>query len=792
VAQAAGVAAADRGLLRPEAALVLGAWSCAMALAIGPRPRVRIALALLAGAAAGALTLGERLETADALRPARAREVTLEASVREVVARDGASARVELERAAVVPSGPPIPTRLRLWLASEPGTAPGLGSALPGERIRAHVRLAAPGGRRNPGAADTAQRARRAGIGATGTLVHPALWVRIPEREGLRPLAGVHALRRRASERLAGFGPGGDLLRALALGEQGALAAATREAWAALGISHILSVSGLHLALVAALAFGAARRVLARSAWLAATRDVRELALALALAAAAGYAALAGGGVPVRRALVLLAALAAAAAARRPKGSASALAAAAIAILAVEPEALFDPGAQLSFAGSAALASRLARVGPAAPGAWRSALRDGLRASATALLATAPIAALHFGRSAPFALVANAVAVPWTGAVLLPGALAAALAALLPAHPALDLALAALAGIAALSLRACGAAAACLPVLPPGAPPAAPWLALAALLAAAGLRARGTAARVALALALGIVLALAPPARVAPDPPRVVFLDVGQGDAALVQSARAAVLVDAGGSAGGYDPGLAQVGPALRALGVRRLDLLVVSHGDLDHRGGVPAVLARFDVGELWLPLGSARDPGFDALRDAARAAGVPVRERGAGSPAWSRDGLRVTPLWPAAPSGAASRNDRSLVVRVEAAGRRVLLPGDLERDGEAALLASGADLRADVLKLPHHGSRTSSTPELLAAVGAGIAVASAPCAGRFGMPHGEVVRRARASGAALWWTGRDGAVRIGLAPRLHALGTGDPRACPRSPDAPDRAGALQ
>ncbi len=782
LAQAAGVLAADRGWLSVELASGLGLAACVLALALGRRPRTRVALCLVAAGAGGALALGLRLESADAARPARPLEVTLEATVREVVAADRDAVRVELEAAAAVePSGARVPARVRLWLSVDPLGSPGLERALPGERIRARVRLAAPGSRRNPGAADAAARARRAGIGAVGRLAHPLLVVRLPEREGLRPLAFLHALRARASRRLAGFGPGGALLRALALGEQGPLAASAREACAALGISHLLSVSGLHLMLVAALAFGAARRLLARSAWLAARRDVRRPALALAFATAALYAALAGGAVPVRRALVLLAALAVSAAARRPGAWGPSLAAASVAILACEPEALFDPGAQLSFAGSAALAARAARAeaGDAKrAGRLATAFSDALRTSATALLATAPIAALHFGRSAPLALVANAVAVPWTGVVLLPSALVAAGLALVPAHPAADAILAAAAWVGALSLAACEGLALRLPAPAAGAAPSALWMLAAMALAAAGLRARRTPLRVALAAALGVALAIAPPAPVDPRPPRVVFFDVGQGDATLVQSADAALLVDAGGSYGaGVDPGLATVVPALRALGVRRLDLLVVSHGDLDHRGGVPAVLGALEVGELWVPLGAARDPAFEPLREAARAARVPLRERGLGAPSFARRGLRATPLWPA-PAARASRNDRSLVVRVEAGGRRVLLPGDLEAGGEAALLASRADLRAEVLKLPHHGSRTSSTAAFLAAVGASVAVASAPCAGRFGMPDGEVVRRARASGAALWWTGRDGAVRIGLGPRLHALGTGEPRAC--------------
>jgi competence protein ComEC len=156
----------------------------------------------------------------------------------------------------------------------------------------------------------------------------------------------------------------------------------------------------------------------------------------------------------------------------------------------------------------------------------------------------------------------------------------------------------------------------------------------------------------------------------------------------------------------------------------------------------------------------------------AARRANVPVEERGTGAPAARFGDLRVTPLWPpqVARPGETS-NDRSLTLRVAIADHGVLLPGDLEADAEARLLARGVELRADVLKLGHHGSRTSSTEAWLAAVDGAVAVASAPRAGRFGMPHPEVVARAHDAGYALWWTGRDGAVLIGLAPILSVRG---------------------
>jgi competence protein ComEC len=213
------------------------------------------------------------------------------------------------------------------------------------------------------------------------------------------------------------------------------------------------------------------------------------------------------------------------------------------------------------------------------------------------------------------------------------------------------------------------------------------------------------------------------------------------------------------------DLGRYAVVPALAALGVKRLDLVIASHADLDHRGGLPSVLERIPVSQLWLPRGGRGDPAFTALLAAAHRGEVEVAEKGEGDRSERFADLRVTPLWPPRSSGA-SRNDASLVVRVDLAGSRVLLTGDIQAPTEAALLASGADLRAEVLELAHHGSRTSSTFAFLRSVAPSVAIASAPCPGRFGMPHQVVLDRAAALGIPVWWTGRDGAVFVGLSPR--------------------------
>jgi competence protein ComEC len=669
-----------------------------------------------------------------------------------------------------------VPRRIRLRANAVDAEAAGrLAAAERGDRLRLRARLRAIEARANPGVRDRARALARRGIGAQATLVHPDLLVRRSDAGEVRPLAPLHRFRARAARRLAREGRGGALLAALALGKQEAL---DREAWdavRALGLAHLLSVSGLHLVLVAAGLHALASRAQRRLPGSTRSPDPRPAALLAAGVGTLGYALLAGWGVPVRRSLWMLATIALSAMVRRPAARSAPLAAAALVILALEPAALFDPGAGMSFAATAALVAMARPRDDAPPAPVRRALRrlaELLASSAAAGAAAGVIAAASFGSGSPWSLAANLIAIPWTGLVLLPTALACALAAgLAPEAAWVGAALYAGSALGAASLATLEAVAGRLPALV-FAPPSWPVLALAACTALWIVGTRRLGLRLVLASALPVGLWLAPPPAIDPPPPRVVVLDVGQGDAVLVQGRTGALLVDAGVAVpGGPDLGATVVVPALRALGVTRLDLLAASHGDLDHRGGLPAVLRAFPVARVWLPHGALADPAFAGVVATARAVGAVLEEQGASSTPLAAGDLHVAPLWPPPGDLTGSRNDRSLTLRIQVAGRTVLLPGDLETPAEHRLLASGAPLRADVLKLGHHGSRSSSSPAWLAAVGGGVAVASAPRFGRFGMPHREVVARTREGGYTLWWTGRDGAVLIGLEPVLHVRG---------------------
>jgi competence protein ComEC len=749
-----------------------------VALAVVARRRRAIValLALAASGSAGALALATRLEAAAQGRPAAPLEASFDATV-SFAARVPGGVEVDVADAVAAPGVEArVPERIRLRERDAGAGPTPLGSVVSGDRIRVRARLRAPEGRANPGVRDRSRDLARRGIGASGAPSHPDLVVRLPDQEGARPLAWLHAFRAAASQRLLACGEGGALLAALALGDRGGLDAARREQFRRLGLTHLLSVSGLHLVLVGALLYGVARHALRPLSLVA---DRRRTALATAVLAATGYALLTGFEVPVRRSLVLIVALAASVWLRRPVRRGAPLALAALAILAFEPEALFDAGAQMSFLASGALIFGLRReqqAEVAARGGFRASLLDLLDTSALATAATAPVAAAVIGSVSPWGLVANLVAVPWTGFVLMPISLVAGLlAGATPDTDWIGLVLRALSAAGSFSLDALALVAAATPPSWP-ARPALPFV-LAAL-AALGfvLRTTRVSSRIAWTLAILAALALAPPPRIEPLPPRVVHLDVGQGDATLVQGTRAAILVDAGTALpDGADMGASVVVPALHALGVRRLAVAVASHGDLDHRGGLASVLRAIPTERLWLPLGALREPAFAALAAEAHALGVRVEERGAGSPRESIGDLQVESLWPPpAAEAVRSRNDRSLTLRIEVAGRTLLLAGDLEATAEAALIARGAPLRAEVLKLSHHGSRTSSSAAFLDAVGGSVAVASAPRWSRFGMPHPDVADRVHGAGYALWWTGRDGAVLVGLVPRLWVRGWRD------------------
>jgi competence protein ComEC len=628
-----------------------------------------------------------------------------------------------------------------------------------GDQLRLEARLRRPSPAANPGGRDRAAQLAAAGIPWVGRATSPA--VRIARPSPAAPLEQARARYAGACER---FLPPREaaLLRAIGAGDRAGLDEATRRSFSRSGLAHVLAVSGYHLVVVVFGLWRLLRALLLRWSWLAARTDPGALAAASCLPATAVYALATGANPPVLRAALAAAVALGGVVLRREHDGANSLALAALVLLAIEPAAALDPSFQLSFAAVAGLvlwAGPLRRAVPlgAAPGAWRRRLGEpllqGACATLAASLATAPVLAFHFRQLPILGLPANLAVLPLGAGLTLLGAVAGAAAAL---HPTVAAPFLWAAWPLARALRAISDAAAAprwstLCLGSPG---------LLGAVACAGLTVLATRLRGKrrwCAAAAAAVCLLAPPwlragAARARGGLEVIFLGVGQGDAALLRLPDgAAVLVDGGGAVGGgADPGERDVVPLLRDLGVRRLAAVFLSHPHPDHALGLGAVLDAFPV-ERAFGNGAPGDGAAAAV--VARLRPTPL----APGETWARAGVRFRAV--GGPRAGLGENDASLVLRVEHGRAAILFAGDVEAAGEDAAVRAGG-LAADVVKIPHHGSRSSSSPAFVAAVTPRFAVVSLAAENRFGFPAPDVVARWSAAGAQVERTDR-GAVRL-------------------------------
>ena len=777
LAYALGIVIADRSGMSTRGVYLLALASLVGGLFAGHRPRLRSVYALLGVGCAGVLAMLAVRGDGAAVLMGEPRDMIVQATVCGVALRTNSLSIDLCDCVSADTSGFPVPSKIRLFESLDGASRQVLDRLKQGERIRAWLRLSPVRPPSNPGVNSQFDRYVRLGIGAHANLRDPAMLIRIAPKgstlERSEPIAHrVDVLRQKIGTRLSKWGAGGGLVRALAIGDRAGLPDEARDAFAMLGVGHLLAVSGLHVALVAGLVFAAARRLTLYWHRVAARLDPRHVALVAALLCAVVYAAMSGWGIPVRRAVLFLFVLSASVASGRSVNAVQLLSLAALPILMVEPNALFEMGTQLSFVASAALL-----LGRSEGPVRSTGVRSLLRTSTTAIVATAPIIAWHGGAAGVYGLVANLVAVPWVGVVLLPASLVASTLAALPENPPSQFVLEWTTTVAGLTVDWAIGTAAMLPSLRvSGHAPELYVVWGTAGISILALSLRATRSRLFLALTQCLLLAAAPTQSIDPGVPRMVVFDVGQGDATLIQGRAATLLVDGGRAIeGAFDMGERVVVPGLVALGVERLDLVIVSHGDLDHRGGLESVLENMAVGELWLPHGGLALRDFDALLEVAKRRGVRVQERGLGDAAFLAGDLRVQPLWPPRSGGPAGRNEKSLVVRVDVetspgTSTRILLTGDLGAEGEGELLSRGLDIAADVVKVGHHGSAGSSTRTFLASVAPSVAVVSAPCYGRGGLPNRDALNRLEDAGATIFWTGEVGVIVVGFSTRSEAV----------------------
>jgi competence protein ComEC len=596
----------------------------------------------------------------------------------------------------------------------------------PGQRWALTVRLKAPHGSLNPHGFDLElwmfERGLRAGGYVRASLASPPRL--LAEADGAM-LDRLRLHLRRAIQaqvpdpRLAG------VLAALVVGDQGAIVRTDWDLFRDTGIAHLMAISGLHVTMFAWLAAALLGR-----AWRLSTRLPLAVPAPVAarwggLALAAAYAALAGWGVPAQRTLCMLAVVAGVQQAGLRWPGPFVLLAAALVVSLLDPWALLQPGFWLSF-GAVGLLMLGTRIAARAEG-WRArlavAVKGGLRTQAVATVGLAPLTLLFFQQVSLVGFVANLVAIPLVTLAITPLALAGALWS-----PLWSSAAGLLQGLVAV-LEPLGA----LPVWEAAAAPA--WAAVAGLLGGAVLVLRLPWRLRWLGLPLMLPLLVPLPPRPAEGRFELVAVDVGQGTAVLLRTHGHLLVYDAGPRwTPESDAGDRILRPLLRARGERRIDALVLSHRDTDHVGGAASLLS-MPVGRML----SSLEPAHPL-----RQAPVPHDDCRAGQ-AWAWDGVRFEVLHPPAPDMSAKPNTQSCLLRVtDAAGRRVLLTGDLEAAQEA-VLSLGAEahhLRADVMMVPHHGSRTSSSAVFLDRVAPRIAFVQAAYRSRFGHPAPEVLAR--------------------------------------------------
>ena len=734
------------------------AWAGALPLAFPlflrlPR-RTRQAGLLLAAFAAGFFYAAWRadLRLSEPLPPLwQGRDVSLSGRVLDLPESTPNGVRFLLAVEAVRTPGATLPARVQLGWHGRPGEP--VPQVRGGDCIQVLARLYRPHGNVNPGGFDYEAWLLERNIRATGSLVGLPVSDRACSGGWRARLDRTREAIRGHLRDSLGERPYAGVVRALAVGDQDAIPPAQWTLFRQTGVTHLMSISGLHITLFSALIYALARALWRRVPGLALRLPARKAGALLGFLAAAIYTALAGFGIPAQRTLYMLAGAAGVALLDR-NGSPSRLLAAALAVVVLlDPWAAFAPGFWLSFGAVAALLwAGSGRLRPLP--AWRM---WGTAQWAVTLVLT-PILLALFHEVSLVSPLANALAIPLISLIAVPLCLAAAVLPWGPlavlAHAVVSVAMVGLEWLARLPQPVFHAAT-----------PSLPALLLALLGAAVLLLPRGVPTRW---MGLFLFLPLFFPRLPAPAPGAawLTVLDVGQGEALLLRTARHSLLVDAGPRyLTGEDAGSRIVAPTLWHLGINRLDGLILTHDDLDHSGGVAYLLANLKPGWFLTSLAGVPRASLGAVGQGILAARPDARPCVAGQ-TWIWDGVVFHVLHPPAHHYAQpgySDNERGCVLRVDAVGGSALLTADIERLSEMNLRERRQPVAADVLIAPHHGSRTSSTPDFLQSVAAKIIVIPVGHRNRYGHPHPQVLARYRALGVQLWRTDRDGAVTLKL-----------------------------
>ncbi len=630
-----------------------------------------------------------------------------------------------------------VPERIRLsW--QEPPVTPQIGDIW-----QLEIRLRRPRGNLNPGSMDFEAWLFRERIGASGYVVSGRRSILLDSNTS----RGIERIRLNFHKKIINIlGDSGSVgvVLAIAIGARQQISTADWERYARTGTSHLMAISGLHVGLAAVAAYLLAIGLLG----LFGRGNHHFVALIVALLVAGMYVAVSGFAVPARRAILMLAVATLIVLWRREVSAARVLAAAIIAIVCSDPVATMEPGFKLSFA-AVAILFWFAKQRQAFPAQrWQRpvyAIRGLVLVQLMLLISLMPLTIILFDRVSLAAPLVNLVAVPLFSVVTVPCVL---LGLALPnaLHPLAEFCLRA----AAVSIDWLEQLITLAARLPYASVPIASlenfaWLLLCVPLVWALLPPGWPARRTAW---LGAIALLSWRPHVPPEGcVDIRALDVGQGLALVLQTRSRVLVYDTGPSwRGGRSAGERILVPYLRNRGLTRIDKLIVSHADLDHAGGVLALLAEVQVDEL---LAGEDLPWISR----------PISQCSEGMN-WSWNAVNFSILQP--PRGANLQgNAASCVLLIEAGQHRALLSGDIEAQTEAALVRQRILPEVDLVTVPHHGSRTSSIGPFVRALTPSVALVSAGYGNRWGFPKADVVARWRASGATVLNTADSGSIRV-------------------------------
>ncbi len=551
--------------------------------------------------------------------------------------------------------------------------------------------------------------------------------------------------------RTLGNAPYVGVLSALAIGDQSSIPASQWQVFTRTGVNHLMSISGLHITMLASVAFALCyflwRRSVPLTLWLPARRAAALAGLCVAL----GYALLSGYGVPAQRTVYMLAAVAAALWWQRNFSLGQILSFALLGVLIPDPWAVLSAGFWLSFGAVALIlyvtAQRVGRVH------W---LREYATVQWAMSIGLVPLLLALFQQVSLVSPLANAVAIPLVSLLVVPLAL---LGAALPwdvplwlAHLVMDYTMQFLVALNRLPEA----------VWTQHAPPA--WSIVSGLLGVLLILApRGFPARY-LGIVFMLPMFLNAPTTPATNTARLTIFDVGQGLAVSVQTQQHALLFDTGPDfSGEADSGNRILVPVLRAQGISQLDGLILSHNDLDHTGGAASLMQAMPIN--WIASSLPDDSPLLENIPMQKTAVMHGLRACVDGDSWTWDGVQFELLHPdktADNADAKHRNDLSCVLRISIGTQHILLTGDIETASEQRLLkAHAAQLSASLLVVPHHGSKTSSTPEFIAAVLPDVAVFTVGYRNRYGHPKEEVLQRYLDSGASVLRSDQDGAILV-------------------------------